>query len=94
MTQRSLHIAAYDISDSGRLGRALTILKGYASGGQKSVFECYLTDLERRQLLDEVRDVIDETDDRFVLLHLEQRAPVRVMGIAVEPVDPRFFYVG
>ena len=32
MTQRALYIAAYDVSDDGRLRDALRVLKGYASG--------------------------------------------------------------
>ncbi|MDT8283529.1 MAG: CRISPR-associated endonuclease Cas2 [Gammaproteobacteria bacterium] len=94
MPQRALHIAAYDISSSKRLRHTLHILKGYATGGQKSVFECYLSDAERVSLIDEVRQAIDDEEDRFVLLRLESRAPVRALGIAVQPADPDFFYVG
>ncbi len=43
MSTRKLYIAAYDISNPRRLRQALKILKGYACGRQKSVFECYLT---------------------------------------------------
>ena len=94
MPMRTLHIAAYDISDKRRLRRALHVLKGYATGGQKSVIECFLTEEERCQLLDEVREVVDESKDRFVLLRLEQRATFRALGVAVKPVDLDFFYVG
>jgi CRISPR-associated protein Cas2 len=94
MPRRMLYIAAYDISDDRRLRCALYVLKGYATGRQKSVFECWLTEAERQQLLDAVREVIDESEDRFVLLRLEQRATFRALGIAVKPADPDFFYVG
>ncbi|MEA3643999.1 MAG: CRISPR-associated endonuclease Cas2, partial [Lamprobacter sp.] len=47
MPHRTLYIAAYDVSDNARLRDALKVLKGYASGRQKSVFECFLTDAER-----------------------------------------------
>lgn len=94
MPQRALHIAAYDISDASRLRHALHVLKGYATGGQKSVFECYLTEAEHASLIHEVRQVIDDEEDRFVLLRLEQRAPVKALGMAVKPADPDFFYVG
>ena len=94
MSKRSLYIAAYDISDPSRLRHALHVLKGYSSGGQKSVFECFLTDAEKACLLAEVQSVIDVTEDRFLLVRLDPRMKVRVLGIAVEPVDPEFFYVG
>ena len=59
MPDRALYIAAYDVTDPARLRQALHVLKGYASGGQKSVFECFLTSRERQALLDEVRAVLD-----------------------------------
>jgi CRISPR-associated protein Cas2 len=94
MSKRSLYIAAYDISDDARLRKALFVLRNYSTGGQKSVFECFLTMAEKRQLIDEIKDVIDEGADRFLLLRLDPRMKVRVLGIAVPPADPEFFYVG
>jgi CRISPR-associated protein Cas2 len=94
MTHRVLYIAAYDISDNGRLRDALKLLKGYASGRQKYVFECFLTDAEKRELLGGVRALLDALEDRFVLLRLDPRSKVYVLGKAVEPVDPPWFYVG
>jgi CRISPR-associated protein Cas2 len=37
---------------------------------------------------------MDETEDRFLLLRLDPRSRVQVLGIAVEPIDPEFYYVG
>lgn len=94
MTNRTLYIACYDISDARRLRKALHVLRDYATGGQKSVFECYLTDAEKQALVEEVREAIDEAEDRFLLLRLDPRTPVRVLGIAEPPADPDYFYVG
>ncbi len=94
MTQRTLYIAAYDIGDDGRLRDALKVLKGYASGRQKSVFECFLTPAERQRLLAEVRGVIDRIEDRFLLVRLDPRGKIRVRGRALRPADPPWFYVG
>ncbi len=94
MTQRRLYIAAYDVSDPARLRAALKVLKGYASGRQKSVFECFLTDAERLELLDKVGVVIDAIEDRFFLVRLDPRGKVRVLGRAIKPTDPPWFYVG
>jgi len=94
MTRRALHIAAYDVSDDGRLREALKLLKGFASGRQKSVFECFLTEGEKRELLAGVKAVLDPDEDRFVLLRLDPRGKVRTLGKAVKPVDPPWFYVG
>ena len=94
MSTRVLYLAAYDIACPSRLRTALRILKGYASGRQKSVFECFLSPGERRALLAEMREVIDATQDRFLLLRLEPRGKFRVLGIAVKPIDPPWFYIG
>ena len=94
MPNRSLYIAAYDIADPARLRAALHTLKAYASGGQKSVFECFLTPAERAQLLAEVRGILNLNEDRFMLLPLANPDGIRTLGIAVKPDDPDFYYVG
>lgn len=94
MPERTLYLAAYDVADPGRLRDALKVLKGYASGRQKSVFECFLTAAERQRLLGQVRAVLDLTEDRFFLVRLDPRSRIRTLGIAVAPADPPWFYVG
>lgn len=94
MSGRCFYIAAYDIADSGRLRRALRAAKEYATGGQKSVFECFLSAVERRQLTACMEELLDPSEDRFTLLRIETRAAPRVLGIAVPPADPAWFYVG
>lgn len=94
MPQRHLYIAAYDVSSPARLRDALKVLKSYASGRQKSVFECFLSAPERRALLAEIQTLLDPDEDRFLLLRLEPRGKVRVRGKAIKPADPSYFYVG
>jgi CRISPR-associated protein Cas2 len=94
MAKRQLYLAAYDISCNRRLRKALYVLRGYASGGQKSVFECFLTASEKRQLLEEIAQVINPAEDRFILLRLEGVKYIRTLGKAVLPQDGTFFYVG
>ncbi|PWV65982.1 CRISPR-associated endonuclease Cas2 [Plasticicumulans acidivorans] len=96
MSRRDLYIAAYDISDAQRLHEALLLLKRYASGGQKSVFECFLDADERRRLLGDMRTLLDDDTDRFLLLPLRagQGERTRTLGRAAAAIDPDFFYVG
>lgn len=94
MTQRTLYLAAYDISCHRRLRKALYILRGFASGGQKSVFECFLTATEKQILLDDMALVINPLEDRFILLRLAGAKHVRTLGKAVLPQDGSFYYVG
>lgn len=94
MTQRQLYLAAYDISCNRRLRKALYVLRGYASSGQKSVFECFLTEAEKRQLLEDIAQVIDPEEDRFILLRLAGAKHIRTLGKAVAPQDGSFYFVG
>lgn len=94
MPERRLFIAAYDISDAGRLRKALRVLKGYSTGGQRSVFECFLTPVERQRLCREIDAVIDPGGDSFILVPVDERIAVHTLGIAVPPEDPSFFYAG
>ncbi|AGA33138.1 CRISPR-associated Cas2 family protein [Thioalkalivibrio nitratireducens DSM 14787] len=40
-----------------------------------------------------MRAVIDEQTDRFFVLNLDRRAPVRTLGIGAPPVDPPVFFI-
>lgn len=91
---RRLYVAAYDISSPRRLRVALEVLKGYATGRQKSVFECFLTEGERKTLLAEITAAIEKSEDSFFLIRLDPRLTVHTLGIAVAPADPPFFYHG
>ena len=94
MTKRSLYLVAYDISHPRRLRLALHVIKHYATGGQKSVFECYLNETEKQRILRDMGNVIDEDEDRLFLLRLDTRCGVDTLGIAIKPADQKFFYVG
>ncbi len=94
MSKRQLFIAAYDIRNNSRLRKALKVVKAYASGGQKSVFECFLTTSEKRDLLADIKTVIDDSEDSFFLLKLDGRCQVITLGKAVPPQDGSFYYVG
>ncbi len=94
MTQRQLYLAAYDISSNRRLRKALHVLRGYASGGQKSVFECYLTYAEKSCLLKSISTIIDPNEDRFIVLKLSGGSHIHTLGKAVLPQDGFYYYVG
>lgn len=93
MPHRSLFIAAYDVSSPARLRQVHRTVKAYATGGQKSVFECYLAPMERKTLLAKARNLINEREDRFALLRVEERAAPVLLGIATPPADPNFYFV-
>lgn len=94
MPNRALHIAAYDVASPARARQVRRVVKACATGGQKSVFECFLTPAERERLLARVRRLIDEREDRFTLLRVDERAAPVLLGVAKPPADTEFRYVG
>ena len=94
MSKRSLFIAAYDVVSNSRRQQVHGAVKAYATGGQKSVYECFLTPMERKTLLVQTRRLINEREDRFALLRVEERTKPILLGIAIPPADPDFYYVG
>ena len=91
---RHLFIIAYDISCNRRRRRALKAVKGHAIGGQKSLYECWMTAGELQQAMAALRQLIDPVTDRVVLVRLDPRAAVHTLGVAVAPADGDFFYQG
>lgn len=94
MTDRALFLAAYDVADPRRLRVALDLVKGHATGGQKSAYECFLTPAEEARLLQDMALVLEEDEDSFLLIGLDPRARVHTLGRAVAPADPDAFYLG
>jgi CRISPR-associated protein Cas2 len=91
---RHLFLIAYDISSATRRRKVLNAVKGQATGGQKSLYECWMTSGELQQALHVIRSLIDPEDDRVLVIRLDQRASVHVLGMAVVPADDDFFYHG
>lgn len=94
MPQRLLYLVCYDVRCPRRLARVLNVVKGWSTGGQKSVHECWLSASELALLEKELLDVIDRRTDSLLLLRPDLSAGVRTLGIAVKPRDPRFLYIG
>ena len=94
MSNRKLYLAAYDIADDKRLRDFLTLLRGYSSGGQKSVFECWLSHYEKTELVQNAQLLMVAEEDRFLLLSMDKRQKVKTMGKAVKPVDNDWYYIG
>jgi CRISPR-associated protein Cas2 len=94
MSKRSLYLAAYDVADPRRLVQALKTVRAYLTGGQKSVHELLLSPLERRELLADMRALLEPAEDRFFLLRLDAQARTYALGRARRPANPQLFYVG
>lgn len=94
MKGRALYLASYDVCEDGRLRAALECVRAYATGGQKSVHEVWLTAAEKGELLLEMSLVLNLHEDSFLLIRLDPRQPVHTLGVAIPPSNPDWFYVG
>lgn len=59
---RHLFIVAYDISCDKRRATIREIVQRFSISSQKSVFECWLTPLEKVRLIRAVRFYLEDTD--------------------------------
>ncbi|HEB77099.1 MAG TPA: CRISPR-associated endonuclease Cas2 [Methylothermaceae bacterium] len=92
--QRKLYLVAYDVREPKRLRAALHVTRRFATGGQKSVHECWLTDAEKGRLISDLAQVLDEGVDSLLIVRLDPRQTVITLGRAVLPADTDWFYVG
>lgn len=92
MARCPLYIAAYDITDAKRLRQMHTLVQDYASGGQKSAYECYLTAPARQALIEKGGRIIRPDEDQFLLIHVRPAATL-ILGCALPPAT-EFGYLG
>lgn len=79
---RTLYLVCYDIANPTRLRRVRKEVRAYAVGGQKSFYECWMTDSEYGELLDTLRDLIDPKTDRVHFFELDPRQQPLFFGQA------------
>jgi len=90
---RKLYLAAYDVTCRRRRRRALKAARIYATGGQYSVHEVWLSDAERAELILQMRNILNMFEDRFFLLRLDPRQDPFLLGMAVPPQDGSCYVV-
>lgn len=90
---RKLTLVCYDISDSKRLRKALKVSRRYASGGQKSVHECWLSASETADVLHRMDAVVDRDSGRVLVIRLDPRRQILCLGTASAPQDQELIVV-
>jgi CRISPR-associated protein Cas2 len=91
---RRLYLIAYDIAEPRRLNQVRELLKGYSTGGQKSVYECWCTSSELIAIRQSLEELIAAEEDRVHIFPMDARSRPHTLGIAVPPSDPEFLYFG
>lgn len=82
MPRRTPYIIAYDISCPTRQRHARELLRGYASGGQYSMFECWLTATEYRHVKNTLEQTLHPATDRLHIFRLTEQTEPRLLGKA------------
>lgn len=82
MPRREPYIIAYDISDPKRQHRIRKLLRGYSTGGQKSLFECWLTAGEYNRIQQTLADQLHPETDRLHIFHITENTEARLLGKA------------
>ncbi|NNM52174.1 MAG: CRISPR-associated endonuclease Cas2 [Pseudomonadales bacterium] len=91
---RRLCLVAYDVRSPKRLHKILHIVNDYASGGQKSVKECYLSRPEVKSLIMRATAILDLDQDSFMIIPLVSNKSVYLLGKARMPLSSEYVYLG
>ena len=88
-TTRHKYLIAYDIADSKRLHRAHKKVEAFAIGGQKSFYECWLTEHEMGQFKQDVNALIEPEDDRVFIFRIPDNIEPMLFGKAeLQSISP------
>ncbi len=93
MKKRRLYLVAYDISNNRSRSAALKVCRQFATGGQKSLHECWLSDGERETLLATLKQIINTATDRITLVGLDARQTTHTLGRGTKPLDPSLIVI-
>ena len=88
-TRRSRYLIAYDIADSHRLYQMHKHIEAFAIGGQKSFYECWLTEHEMMKFKQEVNALIDPSDDCVFIFRIPDNIEPWLFGKAeLQSISP------
>ena len=89
-----LVLVVYDIPDDKRRLKLSNFLEGYGRRVQFSVFECFLTLDEMRQLHDKVKKRVKSEEDNVRFYWISRDAVSQVLTIgSLPPTEPPSFYI-
>lgn len=79
---RSLYLICYDISDQKTLRKIHRLVSSYAIGGQKSFYECWMTNSDFILLFQSLENLIRLEADRIHCFDLDPRIKPALFGAA------------
>ena len=89
-----LVLVVYDIPDNKRRTKLSKFLEGYGTRVQLSVFECFISLQEMRQLYERVQKRVNPDEDNVRFYWISQDSLSRTLTIGGEiPQSPPKFYI-
>ncbi len=89
-----LVVVVYDIPNDKRRTKLSNFLEGYGRRVQLSVFECFLSLEQMRQLYGKVKKLVEPVEDNVRFYWISEEAVSRVLVIGGEaPQPPPKYYV-
>ena len=89
-----LVLVVYDIPDNKRRTKLANFLEGYGHRVQYSVFECFLTLSEMRQLYEKVQKRVNAEEDNVRFYWISKNSASRTLTIGSNlPEPPPDYYV-
>jgi len=89
-----LVVVVYDIPNDKRRTKLSNFLEGYGRRVQFSVFECFLSLDQMRQLYEKVKKLVEPVEDNVRFYWISEEAVSRVLVIGGEaPQPPPKYYV-
>ncbi|CAH1191534.1 CRISPR-associated endoribonuclease Cas2 1 [Candidatus Nitrotoga sp. BS] len=84
-----LIMICYDIADDRRRNKVARLLQGWGKRVQESLFECYITARQQRQIIRDIASLIDAEQDkvRYYALCGKDRGKLQVLGNGSETQD-------
>ncbi|NEP20314.1 MAG: CRISPR-associated endonuclease Cas2 [Leptolyngbya sp. SIO4C1] len=82
-----LVLVVYDIPNDKRRTKLATFLEGYGRRVQYSVFECFLSLAEMRQLHQRVKRRVNDAEDNVRFYWISEDAVSRVLTIGSDPPE-------
>lgn len=79
---RRTYLVCYDISDQKVYRKIFKWVRAFAVGGQKSCFECWMTEKEKDRLVTQIENEFAGSYDRADLFELTPHAQKLYFGIA------------
>lgn len=87
MTQERRYVVAYDVSEDDLRRRVRTACRAYGGRRQYSLFEMYLRDHERAELIADLEDLLDQRTDYASVKIYSIGPPERDATLGETPIE-------